>query len=126
MSQRWRLILQRLFNAGQHFDLAIRLDRVQEQQQTNDEGAAMSNLSAPLPKWPDRASRPPSWDRTRPVTVDSGQKPATATWLSRGGYTRARKARRWMPGESQMGNIDSTDWQRAAILSRHTPSRILN
>ncbi len=43
----------------------------------------------------DRASRPPSWGRTRPVTVDSGQKQATGTWVSREGrYTRARKARR--------------------------------
>ena len=32
-----RLILQRLFDAGQRLDLAIRLDHVQEQQQTNDE-----------------------------------------------------------------------------------------
>ncbi len=27
---------------------------------------------APLPKRSDRVSRPPSWGRTRPVTVDSG------------------------------------------------------
>ncbi len=34
--------------------------------------------------------------RTRPVTVDSGQKQAAGTWVSgRARYTRARKARQW-------------------------------
>ncbi len=34
--------------------------------------------------------------RTRPVTVDSGQKQATGIWVSGGAsYTRARKARGW-------------------------------
>jgi hypothetical protein len=28
-----------------------------------------------------RASWPPSWGRTRPVSVDSGQKQATGTWV---------------------------------------------
>ncbi len=44
------------------------------------------NLS-PLPKRLDRASRPPSWGRTRPVTIDSGQKQATGTWVSGRGVT---------------------------------------
>ena len=42
-----------------------------------------------LPKRPDRTSRPPSSGRTRPVTVDSGQKQATGTWVSGGGVTLA-------------------------------------
>ncbi len=32
----------------------------------------MSIGPQPLPKPPDRVSRPPSWGRTRPVTVDTG------------------------------------------------------
>ncbi len=40
--------------------------------------------------------QPPSWGRTRRVTVDSGQKQATGTGVSGGGrYTRVPKARRW-------------------------------
>ncbi len=33
------------------------------------------------------AIRPPSWGRTRPVTVDSGQNQATGTWFPGGGVT---------------------------------------
>ncbi len=42
-------------------------------------------LSPLLPKRPDRDSRPPSWGRTQPVTVDAGTKhPSTLLTFGRG------------------------------------------
>jgi hypothetical protein len=58
------------------------------------------------PKRPDMASRPPSWGRTRPVTVDSGQKQATATGVSGVGRLHSCSGSSAVePGEGQMGNV---------------------
>ena len=39
----------------------------------------------PLPKRPDRASRAPSWGRTRPLDPVPGRKSSIEAWNSRGG-----------------------------------------
>ncbi len=83
-------------------------------------GVCDVNLSPPLPKRPDRASRPPSWGRTRPVTVDSGQKQATGTWVSGGErYTCARRARRWSRAKFKWG----MSFYNATVPVRGTTAR---
>ena len=73
---------------------------------THDEGSAMSIWPQSCPNGLNKASGQPSWSRTRPLTVDSGPKQATGTWVSGGGrYTHARKARRADPGsDGGIGN----------------------
>ena len=57
------------------------------------------------PERPDRASRPPPWGSTRPVTVDSGQKQAIGTCVSgRALHSRAERSA-VEPGEGQGGNV---------------------
>ena len=51
------------------------------------DGFAVAIVVLPATRRPDRPSRPPFWSRTRHVTVDSGQKQATGTWVSRGSVT---------------------------------------
>ena len=58
----------------------------------------------------DRAIRPPSWGTTRPVTVDSGQKQATGTWIAGGEVLHSYLERLAVePGEGQMGNVGLPD-----------------
>ena len=47
---------------------------------------------------PDMPSRPPSWGRIRPVTVDSGEKQATGTWVF-GGLHSCSECSALEPGE---------------------------
>lgn len=51
-----------------------------------------------LTKRRDMASRPPSWSRTRSVTVDSGEKQATGTWVF-GGLHSCSECSALEPGE---------------------------
>ena len=84
------------------------------------------------PKRPDRATRPPSGGRTRPVTpgppgtVDSDQPQATETWVSGGGrYTPARQARRcrWAKVKWGMSPQPSGLMGRTLASTASLPSR---
>ncbi len=84
----YRAILERIRRFAALSPTAAPIGQVRTAHQPNKRrGICDVNRSPPLPKRPDRASRPPSWGRTRPVTVDSGQKQANGTWDSRGGVT---------------------------------------
>ncbi len=50
-------------------------------------------------------SRPPSWCRTRPVTVDSGQKQTIGTGVSGGALHSCSESSAVGPGEGRMGNV---------------------
>ncbi len=53
----------------------------------------------------DRASRPPSWGRTRPVTVDFGQKLAICDLTFGGALHSCSESSAVEPGEGHMGNV---------------------
>ena len=57
-----------------------------------------------LTKRRDMASRPPSWSRTRSVTVDSGEKQATGTWVF-GGLHSCSECSAVEPCEGQVGYV---------------------
>ncbi len=73
---------------------------------------------------PDSASRLPSWGRTRPVTVDSGQKQAKRTWVSGARALHScSESSAVEPGEGQMGNVGVEGYPRIrCVLRQNRPS----
>ncbi len=70
---------------------------------------------------PDSASRLPSCGRTRPVTVDSGQKHAKRTWVSEARALHSCSESSAMePCEGQTGNVVVKDYPRIRCVLRQT------
>lgn len=73
---------------------------------------------------PDRASRLPLWGKTRPVTVDSGQKHAKRTWVSGAralhSYAESSAVEQ---GEGQMGIVGVEGYPKIrCVLRQMRPS----
>ncbi len=73
---------------------------------------------------PDSASRLPSWGRTRPVTVDSGQEHAKRTWVSEvRGLHSCSESSAMEPCEGQTGNVVVEGYPRIrCVLRQMRPS----